>query len=72
MTEIPGQTEIRRENLQRNVQVTARFENMNLGDGMEKVQKAIADLNMPAEYPRAVWRAVRGTAEIASKTWRSC
>jgi CzcA family heavy metal efflux pump len=49
MTEIPGQTEIRRENLQRNVQVTARFENMNLGDGMKKVQAAIAELNMPSE-----------------------
>uniref|UniRef100_Q01V83 Acriflavin resistance protein n=1 Tax=Solibacter usitatus (strain Ellin6076) TaxID=234267 RepID=Q01V83_SOLUE len=49
ITEIPGQTEIRRENLQRNVQVTARFENMNLGDGMAKVQKAVAELNMPAD-----------------------
>jgi len=47
MTEIPGQTEIRRDNLQRNVQVTARFENMNLGDGMIKVQKAIDDLKVP-------------------------
>ena len=43
----PGQTEIRRENLQRNVQVTARFEDLNLGDGMKKVQQAIADLNVP-------------------------
>ena len=47
MTEIPGQTEIRRENLQRDVQVTARFENINLGDGMAKVQKAVDDLNVP-------------------------
>ena len=45
--EIPGQTEIRRENLQRDVQVTARFEGMNLGDGMAKVQQAVADLNLP-------------------------
>jgi CzcA family heavy metal efflux pump len=45
--EIPGQTEIRRENLQRDVQVTARFEGMNLGDGMVKVQQAIADLHLP-------------------------
>jgi multidrug efflux pump subunit AcrB len=49
MTEAPGQTEIRRENLQRDVQVTARFENMNLGDGMTKVQAAVAQLNMPSE-----------------------
>ena len=47
MREIPGQTEIRRENLQRDVQVTARFEDMNLGDGMEKVQQAIDDLKVP-------------------------
>ena len=47
LTEIPGQTEIVRDNLQRDVGVTARFENINLGDGMVKVQKAIADLNVP-------------------------
>jgi multidrug efflux pump subunit AcrB len=45
--EIPGQTEIRRENLQRDVQVTARFEGINLGDGMKKVQEAVASLNLP-------------------------
>ena len=47
MKEIPGQTEIRRDNLQRNVQVTARFEDLNLGDGMAKVQQAIDDLKVP-------------------------
>jgi CzcA family heavy metal efflux pump len=47
VVEIPGQTEIRRENLQRDVTVTARFEGMNLGDGMAKVQQAIADANVP-------------------------
>jgi CzcA family heavy metal efflux pump len=47
LVEIPGQTEIRRENLQRDVQVTARFENMNLGEGMAKVQEAIQGLNLP-------------------------
>jgi multidrug efflux pump subunit AcrB len=47
MREIPGQTEIRRENLQRDVQITARFENMNLGDGMVKVQQAIDELKVP-------------------------
>ncbi|HTA69635.1 MAG TPA: efflux RND transporter permease subunit [Bryobacteraceae bacterium] len=48
LTEIPGQTEIIRENLQRDVNVTARFENINLGDGMAKVQKAIADMSIPS------------------------
>ncbi|HUI54875.1 MAG TPA: efflux RND transporter permease subunit [Bryobacteraceae bacterium] len=47
LEEIPGQNEIRRDDLQRNVQVTARFENMNLGDGMKKVQQAIADMRVP-------------------------
>jgi CzcA family heavy metal efflux pump len=47
LTEIPGQTEIVRDNLQRDVDVTARFEAINLGDGMAKVQKAVADLNVP-------------------------
>jgi CzcA family heavy metal efflux pump len=47
MKEIPGQTEIRRDNLQRNVQVTARFEDLNLGDGMAKVQQAINELQLP-------------------------
>jgi CzcA family heavy metal efflux pump len=45
--EIPGQTEIRRDDLQRNVQVTARFEGMNLGDGMKIVRKAIDDMKLP-------------------------
>jgi multidrug efflux pump subunit AcrB len=47
VTEIPGQTEIRRENLQRDVQVTARFDGLNLGDGMGKVQQAVQELNLP-------------------------
>ena len=47
MEEIPGETEIRRDDLQRNVQVTARFENLNLGDGMKKVQDAIDGLHLP-------------------------
>jgi CzcA family heavy metal efflux pump len=47
MTEIPGQTEIIRENLQRCVNVTARFEGINLGDGIKKVQKAVAESILP-------------------------
>ena len=46
--EIPGQTEVRRENLQRNVTVTARLEGLDLGSGIAEVQKAIADLHLPA------------------------
>ena len=44
----PGQTEIRRENLQRLLQVTARFEGVDLGTGMAAVQKTVADLHLPS------------------------
>jgi multidrug efflux pump subunit AcrB len=37
-----GQTEILRENLQREVAVTGRFEGVSLGTGMEMVQQAVA------------------------------
>jgi CzcA family heavy metal efflux pump len=44
----PGQTEIRRENLQRLVEVTGRLEGVDLGTGMAAVQKAVADLHLPS------------------------
>lgn len=44
----PGQTEIRRENLQRLVQVTARLEGADLGSGIPAVQKAVNDLQLPS------------------------
>jgi len=47
--EEPGQTEIRRENLQRDVAVTARLEGVNLGAGMAAVQKAVNGLGLPAD-----------------------
>jgi CzcA family heavy metal efflux pump len=43
-----GQTEIRRENLQRDVAVTGRFEGVSLGEGMKTVQQAVADMHLPA------------------------
>jgi CzcA family heavy metal efflux pump len=46
--EIPGQTEVRRENLQRNVTVTARLEGLDLGSGVAEVQRAIVNLHLPA------------------------
>jgi CzcA family heavy metal efflux pump len=48
LTTEPGETEIRRENLQRLVEVTARLENVGLGKGMAEVQKVVADLHLPA------------------------
>jgi multidrug efflux pump subunit AcrB len=46
--ELPGQTEIIRENLQRVVEVTARLEDESLGSGVAKVQKVVAGLHLPA------------------------
>ena len=43
MEELPGQTEIRRENLQRMVAVTARLEGVDLGAGIAAVQNAVAE-----------------------------
>jgi CzcA family heavy metal efflux pump len=43
----PGETEIRRENLQRLVQITGRFEGVGLGKGMSAVQKTVNDLHLP-------------------------
>ena len=47
-TDQAGQTEILRENLQREVAVTGRFEGISLGKGMQTVQKAVAGMNLPA------------------------
>ena len=46
--EDPGQTEIRRENLQRDVEVTARLEGVSLGGGIAKVKQAVANLHLPS------------------------
>src|SRR5882762_3091442 len=48
ITSVPGQTEILRENLQRQVAVTARLEGTDLGTAISEVQKAIAALHLPA------------------------
>jgi CzcA family heavy metal efflux pump len=47
VVESPGQTEIRRENLQRDVAITARLESRGLGSGMSDVQKAVDALHIP-------------------------
>jgi multidrug efflux pump subunit AcrB len=45
--EMPGQNEVRRENLQRDVTVTARLDGVDLGTGVAAAQTAIANLNLP-------------------------
>jgi len=47
ITEAPGQTEVLRENLQRDANVTARLEDIDLGTGIAAVQKTVADLKLP-------------------------
>jgi multidrug efflux pump subunit AcrB len=47
VTELTGQTEILRENLRRDVEVTARLENLDLGRGVRVTQAAISSLNLP-------------------------
>lgn len=44
----PGEQEIRRENLQRNVTVTGRLEGSDLGTAVKQVQQEVAALNLPA------------------------
>jgi multidrug efflux pump subunit AcrB len=48
VTELPGQTEILRDNLQQEVEVTARLEGLDLGSGVAAVQKTIQDLKLPS------------------------
>jgi multidrug efflux pump subunit AcrB len=48
LVELPGQTEIRRDNLQPDLAVTARLEGIDLGTGIAEVQDAIAKLNLPS------------------------
>ena len=65
LTELPGQTEIHRENLQRDVAVTARLEGSNLGSGMAAVQKAVDGLRLPSSI-RVVYG---GTYEEQQKSF---
>jgi CzcA family heavy metal efflux pump len=46
--QLPPQTEIRRENLLRDVSVTARTEGTDLGSAIEGVQKAVRALHLPS------------------------
>lgn len=46
-TDEAGQTEIIREDLQRRVAVTGRFDGMSLGTGIEAVQKVVSAMDIP-------------------------
>jgi CzcA family heavy metal efflux pump len=64
--EQPPQTEIRRENLQRDVAVTARLEGIDLGSGMSAVQKAVDALHLPS----AIRVEYGGTYKEEQKSFR--
>jgi multidrug efflux pump subunit AcrB len=66
ITELPGQTEVLRENQQRDVQVTARLEGVDLGTGIAAVQKTVADLKLPPSI-RVVYA---GTYQEQQKSFR--
>jgi multidrug efflux pump subunit AcrB len=66
LTQDPGQTEIRRENLQRDVAVTARLEGRDLGSGMADVQKTVNSLHLPSSI-RVVYG---GTYEEQQKSFK--
>jgi multidrug efflux pump subunit AcrB len=62
----PGQTEIIREDLQRRVAVTGRFEGVSLGKGMDAVKAAVAEMMVPASI-RVVYG---GTYEEQQKSFK--
>ncbi len=64
--ELPPQTEIRRENLQRDIAVTARLEGIDLGNGMAAVQKAVDALHLPS----AIRVEYGGTYKEEQKSFR--
>jgi CzcA family heavy metal efflux pump len=47
ITELPGQTEIHRENLLRVVMITGRLEGTDLGSAVSAVQKTVSSLHLP-------------------------
>ena len=47
VSEVPGQTEILRDNLQQEKEVTARLEGLDLGTGVAEVQKKVNEMHLP-------------------------
>jgi CzcA family heavy metal efflux pump len=66
ITELPPQTEIRRENLQRDVSVTARLEGTDLGTAVAAIQKTVAGLHLPS----AIRIEYGGTYQQQQKSFR--
>ncbi len=59
---LPGQTEILRENLQRLVEVSARLQGTSLGQAIVGVKKAVASVNLPPQI-RVVYGGTYATQQ---------
>ncbi len=66
ISEVPGQIEVMRDNLQRDVVVAARLEGIDLGTGVKAVTKAVNDLKLPP----AIRVEYAGTAREQQKSFR--
>jgi multidrug efflux pump subunit AcrB len=66
LQQLPPQNEIRRENLQRLVVVTANLEGSDLGTAITKVKQTVADLRLP----KSVRVEYGGTYEEQQKSFR--
>ena len=64
-TQLPGQQEIRRENLQRDVVVTGRLEGSDLGSAIKRIQSAVTALHLP----KTVRVSYGGTYEEQQKSF---
>ena len=64
-TQLPGQQEIRRENLQREVVVTGRLEGSDLGSAIKRIQRAVNGLHLP----KTVRVSYGGTYEEQQKSF---
>ena len=66
VNEVPGELEVIRDNLQREVEVTARLEGVDMGTGVGLVQKTVADLKLPS----AIRVEYGGTYKEQQKSFR--
>lgn len=67
MTTMPGQVEIRRDNLQRDVAVTGLLQGIDLGTAITNVKKAVADLHLPS----SIRVEYGGTYQTQQQSFRS-
>ena len=68
ITELPPQIEIRRENLQRDVAVTARLEGIDLGSGVAAVQRGRGRAAPALQHSGRVWWHLQGGTEIIPRS----